>query len=68
MAVRGEEGVELALCEFKAGRDASTLKKQEGKNLRYNQCALEALKEYGLNRRIIAFNWGGKAQYESDFC
>ncbi|KAI8362772.1 hypothetical protein BD560DRAFT_437057 [Blakeslea trispora] len=59
LAVRGEGGVELALCEFKAGRNATTLKKQEGKNLRYNQCVLEALKEHGLNRRIIAFNWGG---------
>ncbi|KAI8378503.1 hypothetical protein BD560DRAFT_40334 [Blakeslea trispora] len=59
LAVRGEEGVELALCEFKAARDNSVLKKQEGKCLRYNQCVLEALKQKGLETKIIAFNWGG---------
>ncbi|KAI8087762.1 uncharacterized protein B0P05DRAFT_532205 [Gilbertella persicaria] len=67
LTIRGEENVKLALCEFKAGRDFSLLKKQEGKNLRLNQCVLEDLKDSNLSSKIVAFNWGGKVYAQCAF-
>ncbi|KAI8053143.1 uncharacterized protein B0P05DRAFT_308037 [Gilbertella persicaria] len=59
MRFMADNGIEVALCEFKRNTDRRKLTEQQGKCCRLNVALLEDLKTIDINDRIIAITWGG---------
>ncbi|KAI8365468.1 hypothetical protein EDC96DRAFT_565320 [Choanephora cucurbitarum] len=59
MMLVGSNNIELAICEFKVGDNATKLEEQQEKCLRLNASILKHLKCTKEEEEVVAFVWGG---------